>query len=148
LRTLDGLKEPILKRLEELLQLLVKNGATIDVQTPTATPIRVGPERAYALYCALRQPVALDPKPIVLPGRLVGAIADTQDFKLRLDERWNSRSVIEGKYRDGLEVQMERLWNKDVLAWISFVEERRGARAGQYRFTLNDLQASPRLPFY
>lgn len=147
LRTLDGVKEPLVVRLEALLKLLFKYQATMDMQTPSSAPARVVPERAYALYHALREPIILPHKQFVRAGRLVGAIADTKYFKLRLDEKWTNRSVIEGKFRDGLEVEMEGLWNKDVLAWITPVEERRGVRTGDYRFTLDALQAAPRLPF-
>lgn len=148
LKVLSGVDESLAVRLEELLHLLVEYRATLDMQiSRDARPIRVRPERAYALYSALREPTTLPRRSFPAAGRLVGATADTRDFKLRLREPWNRKVVIEGKFLEGLEPEIERLFNREVLADVVYDEIRRGVRGADYRFTLEGLQASPRLPF-
>ncbi|MEJ7788203.1 MAG: hypothetical protein WKF96_25675 [Solirubrobacteraceae bacterium] len=147
IKALAGVDESLVVRLEELLKLLFGYAAIIDMQTPGSKPTRIVPARSHALYRALREPTEQPPRGFVAAGRLVGAIADTRDFKLRLDDVWKGRRVLEGKFQDGLEVQMETLWNKEVRASITYEELRRGVRPPDYRFHLDDLQAAPSLPF-
>jgi hypothetical protein len=146
LETLRGVDEHLAVRFETLLQRLFAAQVTVDLQTSVrGRPVRIPPERSAALYQALRTPTHEAPRTLLLAGRLVGAIADTRDFKLRLHTAWNRRHVIEGKFEDGLEGAMEQLWNKDVLATVSVEEERRGVRTTSYRFRLEEIRASPQL---
>lgn len=145
LALLKNADEALAKALESLLKLLYENRATIDLQTPRSPPIRVVPERAMALYTTLREQSVLSPDHVTLPGRLVGAISDTRDFKLRLDEQWRGRRVIEGKFAEDLGPAVERFFNQQVMAGLAFVEERRGVRSPHFNFTLESLRA-PQLP--
>lgn len=145
---LRGIHEPLAVRFEAMLKRLVESKVVLDLQTThTERPLRLGPERAAAIYHTLREPVDLAPARFTPLGKLVGAIADTRDFKLRLKSAWNGKRIIEGKFDEGLELAMEQLWNKDVQATIRAQEERRGVRTTHYRFWLEDIQPTPTLPF-
>jgi hypothetical protein len=129
--------------LEELLKLLVESRATLDLQTPGERPTRVVPEQALALYGALRTASELPSERVTRICQLVGAIADTRDFKVRLAEPWRGRRVLEGKFVPDLGSAVEQFFNRHVLARILVEGERRGIREPQWKFTLESLQAAP-----
>jgi hypothetical protein len=148
LETLRGIDDSLAVRFEALLKRLAESKVVLDFQTPARKrPLRVGPERATALYAVLRSPVELEPYRFTAIGRLVGAISDTKDFKLRLESPWQGRRVIEGKFKDGLERDMEQLWNKNVRADIYALEERRGVRTTSYKYRLEGIHPASTLPF-
>lgn len=144
-RLLKGSDDALVPRLEELLKLLFEHGATLDMQTPGAEPIRIASERAAALYAYIRSTEAIPPQHFTAAGRLVGAFSDTRDFKLRLDDPWRGKKVIEGKYPPELETPVERFFNQQVVAQVAFEEERRNVKASRFKFTLDGLD-SPLLP--
>ncbi len=147
LQLLTNVKAPeqLATRLEELLKLLFENDATLDLQTPNSPPIRVVPKRAQALYSSLRAQSALAPERFTRAGKLVGAFLDTRDFKLRLDDPWRRKNVIEGKFVPGLRPAIEQLFNQEVMAGVMVEGEHLGIRPPRLKFTLETLDA-PHLP--
>lgn len=128
--------DDLLKHLEAFLSVLFENNATLHLQTPRAKPIRVDPNRAFSLYTAIRDTSHLPTQHFVRAAHLVGAYFDTHDFKLRLEEPWRNKTVIEGKFVPGLAKELEEFVNRPVLATVAVEEDRSPVKRSSYTFTL------------
>jgi hypothetical protein len=131
--------------LEGMLKLLVQTHAVLDYQTPQTRPVRIGYERAEAIYTTLLRSASPAPRHITLPGELIGAIIDTRDFKIRLAQAWENHRKIDGKFVAGLEETVAEFFQQPVMAGIRIDAEQHGIRSPKLHFTLDELRAPAQL---